>query len=107
MSNKCANTWRYLLLIISAVMPILPSLLVLGNVLGHFLALVSFALVPSECSGQVQAVGAWGTLAVTLGSLEQQGLAQQGSLCCFGTEENFPGYFVFAAGKVGLLCTNP
>ena len=94
MSNKYTNMWRYLLPIISAVMPILPSLLVLCNALGHFLGLDSFALVPSECSGQVQAVGAWGTLGVTLGSLEQQGLAQQGSLCCFVTEENFPGYFV-------------
>ena len=77
MSKKCANMWRHLLLIISAVMPILPSLLVLCNILCHFLGMSSFALVPSECSGQVLAVGAWGTLGVTLGSLEQQGLAQQ------------------------------
>ena len=107
MSNKCANMWIHLLGIISALMPSVPSLLILGKVLGHFLGLDSFALVPSECSGQVQVVGAWGTLGVTLGSLEQQDLAQQGSLCCFVTEENFPGYFVFAAGKVGLLCINP
>lgn len=54
------------------------SLLILCSALGHFCVLVSFALVPSDCLAGVQAVGVWGTLGVTLGSLKQQDLAHQG-----------------------------
>lgn len=50
---------------------------------------------------------AWGTLGSTLRSLQQQGLAhQEGGLCCFATDENFPGSSVFTVGKAGLLGIN-
>lgn len=62
MSNKSASVWGDLLGIITAVMQLVPSLLNLCNALGHFLGLVSFALVPSQYSLGVHAVGAWGTL---------------------------------------------
>lgn len=55
----------------------------------------------------VPGVWAWCLFCVTLGSSELGVMHCKGVLCCFGTEENFPGFsFAFAVEEVRLLRMN-